>query len=592
MSLAIRGLTETPNSSLERVALRHGVPADDEYRRIDSLPRRKWTERQIQTAQRKLTALLRTKRGSRELWPDQAKALSEIQWYGGIVGGIRVSGGKTTIAFLAATLLPDCPRPLLIVPNKSIKSGKVATAYAEERKHWKVRRDYSWISYHDLQRKSNANYLNNLKPGLIIFDEAHHVGRYNSSRTKRVRRYLRDNPEVVCIVLTGSLIASRVVNDSLTLCDWARREHSPLPAPSAKKTQRYWKLALGVPQRTEPGVLRRWCRSGESTVAGVGRRYHETPGVVCSSGENVIGTSLSINTQLVRALPPSIEAAFTHVRANRNPDGSELLDSDGGNTWLLAQTLALGFYYVFDPKPPPDWLDAYRNWCAYCREHIEDESCECDTESQVTEHIVRDGDECWPYEEWLPHKGSFQLRRKPVWCDYSRVHAASRWMDVHKHGIVWTQFRAFGEALAVASKRPYYASGAKSDNTGEYITRHKAGTACIASIATCSEDLNLQRQFYENLFVSPPGTGAHMEQAIARSHRFGCAWDEVTVDMWIACAENRDNLKMARLREKQAAEMTGDESRKLIIGDWTQARLTNISGPQWTKKRIARELMQ
>lgn len=40
--------------------------------------------------------------------------------------------------------------------------------------------------------------------------------------------------------------------------------------------------------------------------------------------------------------------------------------------------------------------------------------------------------------------------------------------------------------------------------------------------------------------------------------------------------------------------MTGDKSRKLLIADWTEARITKAQtvGPQWVSKKIAKELMK
>lgn len=579
------GLLPTPNSNRERA---YGVPVDDEFKRIDALPRRRWTKHQKQRLQLKLTERLKAPHGARVLWEDQAVALQEIEWYGGIVGGVRVSGGKSTIGFLAASMLPDVPQPLLITPSKSIKTGKVQRAYDEERKHWRVRDDYAWYAYEHLQRDGGLDYLFNLKPGIVILDEAHWAGRYDTRRTSRIHKYKEAYPHVVIIVLSGSLIASRVVNDSLTLCHWARRQHSPLPLPTAKATQRFWKLALDIPQRTEPAALRRWCGPGESTVAGVGRRYYETPGVVCSAGKNVIGTTLNASTELVRLTEPSVLRAFDAIRNGNQPDGRRIFDADGKSTWLQAQTIALGFYYVYDPEPPTDWLDAKRNWTSYCREHIASTDCDCDTENRVKEHIRASGDECWPLEDWELVAHKYKLRRKAVWLSRSRVDATQRWMDRHKTGLVWCQFRAFGEALA---PKPYYGSQARCRGSGKYITDHVKGTAAAASIKVCSEDLNLQHQFTECLYVAPPATGAWIEQSCARFHRFGQPEPEVNMHFWIACAENRDNLAVAKAREKAAAAMTGDYSRKMLIADWTKEKLKDLEGPQWQTTKISKALM-
>lgn len=576
-----------PNTINERVALRHGVPRDSELRRILALPRRTWSEDQVRRVQSKLTARLKRKKGTQELWPEQAIALTEIEKLGGLAGGIKVSGGKTLISFLAPSVLPDLQRPLLICPSKSIKTGKVLAKYKEARKHWRIRKDITWLSYELLQRKAYANYLETYKPKVLILDEAHHAGRYRSSRTRRIDRYLAANPDVVCIVLTGSLIASRVINDSLTLCYWARRDESPLPLPTkqGRTSARYWRMALELPARCKPGALREMCKTDERTLAGVGRRYRQTPGIVCSSGKSNIGASMVCETQYVSIEDSKVAEAVRNVRQGRLPDGSELLDPDGSNTWSTVQTLALGFYYVADPTPPSPWLRAYRNWCSYCRDVVSDESNTYDTERQVIDSLVPG--ECWPWDEWDAVRDSYKLRRKAVWLSDERVLAAQAWMRAHKHGIVWTQFKAFGLRLA-----PYYGSHARDAATRKYITEHARGTACAASIKVCSEDLDLQYLFHENLFVAPPATGAWHEQANARTHRFGQPEGEVTALYWLACTENRNNLKVARAREAAAALLDGHMERKLLIAEWHEDKhRVDRSNPLWQGKTIAKQLM-
>lgn len=571
-----------PNTVREAILLRDGVPADAELQRISALPRRAWSQRELDRAVRAMTTELRTPRGTQALWPDQARALTELQQYGRLVGGIRVSGGKSLIAFLAPSLrrYKHCERPLLLCPSKSIRTGKIAQTYQEAAKHWRVRSDITWLSYELLQRAEYADYLTTYAPGMILMDEAHYAGRYDTSRTKRIERFRAAFPNAPVVPLSGSLIASRVVDDSLRLCEWALGKRSPLPLVAARQTQRYWKMALEEPVKIKPGALRSLCEPMETTLAGVGRRYYETPGVCVSSGENVIGTSLTCQIHEVQLTPRLVEA-FEHLREGRNPDGSELIDTDGHNTWLTAQTLALGFYYVADPAPPAEWLLAYRNWAACCREFIADPDNGCDTELQARNALASDP-ECWPLHEWLEVKDAFKRLRKAIWLCDSRVDAALDWQRQHKHGLVWTQFKAFGQRL-----RPYYGSHARDAETRRYITAHKVGSAACASIKVCSEDLNLQHQFYQNLFVAPPATGTWQEQAIARTHRYGQPHPEVTVDYWIACAENANAIKVARKRELAAAVMCGDKQRKLLVAEWLQSnKLKNKQQAQWKKHRL------
>ena len=575
-----------PNTIRERVALNAGVPRDKELTRILALPRRVWSEVRTRRVVTELTAKYKRKRGTQELWPEQAVALTEIERYGGIAGGIKVSGGKTLISFLAPSVLAHLDRPLLLCPSKSIKTGKVAAAYKAARRHWKVRKDITWLSYELLQRKEYADYLERTQPKILILDEAHWAGRWNSSRTKRISRYLKAHPDVVCIVLSGSLIASRVVNDSLRLCWWARRKRSPLPRPgkSGKSTARYWGMALELPARCKPGALRAFCNGDEKTLKGVGRRYRQTPGIVISSGKSNIGASLSLETEYVKITDQRVIDAVGNVRAGRMPDGTELLDPDGSNTWSTVQTLALGFYYVYDPPPPARWLRAYRNWCSYSREVIADEDNDLDTEAQV---IACVDDNCWPYLDWIAVRDDYKLTRKAIWLSDDRVTAAQAWMRSHKHGIVWTQFKAFGQRLS-----PYYGAQAMDRASGRYILQHERGHACCASIKVCGEDLDLQHIFYQNLYPTPPASGSWHDQTIARTHRYGQLEGEVSARYWLACTENRNALSVARAREEAAAEMDGHMQRKLLIGEWTEGRQPAQRGnPLWQGKKIARALM-
>lgn len=344
-------------------------------------------------------------------------------------------------------------------------------------------------------------------------------------------------------------------------------------------------MALEVPQRAKPGALRRLCKQGETTLAGVGRRYVETPGVVCSSGKNVVASSLICETRVVEVKSQAIIDAIGYVRTGRLPDGTELLDPDGSNTWKTAQTLLLGFYYVNDPEPPAEWLAAYRNWCSFVREYIADETNKCDTAKQVSNAVDSD-ESAWPWHEWKAVKHKYKLVRKAVWLSDERVQLAQQWMKQHKHGLVWVSFKAFGERLS-----PYYGSQARDRESGQYIVQHKKGTAAAASIKVCSEDLNLQHQFYQNYFPCPPATGAYHEQAIARTHRYGQPSPDVTVLYDVACTENVDALRVARQRERAAATLTQDFSRKMLIADWYETKTKHSDNPQWRGKKQRKAIM-
>jgi hypothetical protein len=95
--LAAQGKTvgEMRRAGLGAAVRKGGVTASPEWRRIDALPRRPIpSEAELAEIAAFVTAELKTPAGTMTLWPDQAFALLEIETERGLLGGLRVSGGK------------------------------------------------------------------------------------------------------------------------------------------------------------------------------------------------------------------------------------------------------------------------------------------------------------------------------------------------------------------------------------------------------------------------------------------------------------------------------------------------------------------
>jgi len=591
--LAKRGATRDSigrHSRVGKALRREGVPACAEWQRVDALPRRAWSEDpELDQVAAEMTAWLKTPTGTQSLWTIQAIALAEIMEQRGLVGGIRVSGGKTLIALLAPTVL-DLPRPLIFVPAKSIKSGKADKAYREARQHWRVRTDIQFVSYETLQQSEYADMLERYRPGVVIADEAHKWGRHDSGRTSRMQRFIdsEHGAGVPRINLSGTLLASHVVKDVARLCEWSLGAKSPLPR--TKKAQKDWADALEVRAdalgpRMKPGALARWCKDDEAeSLDGLrrayGRRYIQTPGVVVSSGD-ALGQSLVIDVKVNAEHDKAVEDVFEKLRGDppRAPDDWILVDAPV--IWSVAQQLELGFYYQPKPRPPAEWTLARQNWASYCRERIA-HGDEVDTELRVANECRAMGDDAphW-WTDWIAIRDTFRLEVEPVWLSDRRVDQAAEWLKKHG-GLCWSQFTAFSRRLSQKHRIPYFGAEA-CDEDGNSILEYPGGPA-IVSIAACSEDLNLQDRWHSNLVVAPPSTGQAWEQFLARTHRFGQQADEVTCEAWVGCLENRESLDRALEKERAVAQASHDDARKLLVADWIDdGKIPHVRSRRWSR---------
>jgi hypothetical protein len=97
--------------------------------RVAALPRRPVA------ADDELVALLSNHFGG-SLRPAQARALSELHDFGGLLAPMKVGSGKTLVTLLAPTLL-GAVRPLLIVPAK-LRDKTTAEAKAYRKRGWRI----------------------------------------------------------------------------------------------------------------------------------------------------------------------------------------------------------------------------------------------------------------------------------------------------------------------------------------------------------------------------------------------------------------------------------------------------------------------
>ena len=468
--------------------------------------------------------LLRVRQGAPRLFSVQAIALHTLSLASPRRGGvlpIPCGEGKTLISLLAGTVMGA--RKVLILLPASLKSQNL-----HDQKTWKsdyrVHPDIEVCSYERLSAPQGATYLEELGADLIIMDEAHCLADESSTRTRRLFDYFKAHPDTRAIVMSGTL-TSRSLNDYAHLCQLALREGSPIPISYAVRER--WSAVI------DPGTefteldwqQFRWMVTGNpipeerKKVAQLSfqKRFRSTPGVVVSTGEDKISSSLVYHRWHV-GTDVAIDRALRVLSEQWIlPNGDQLVDILEYDR--ARKQLHLGFYYVRewpDGERDEEWLGARRMWQASIR-HILAQSrpgldspfwVESAAESgKLSPRILR----FWA--DWVAVRERTPPKTVTHWISDERLRSMAEWTKAQKEPfILWYQNRAVGlrlQELGISLYEP----GGPPPNTPE---------TCALSIASFSEGIDgLQRLFADQMILQPPSSGRRWEQMVARTHRIG-----------------------------------------------------------------------
>lgn len=582
ISLAAKG-----NSRLGKMMRGKGVRASEEFRRIDSLPRRVWDPERALALAAEMTALLRTPTGTRSLKPTQAIALLELALYAGGLCPMRAGAGKSLVTYLAPYVM-GAERPVLLVPAKLREKTKQEMILWAQ--HFRVAYWMIVKSYEEISRVSHAKYLEDLRCDLLLCDEGHKLKNSRAAVTRRVRRHVEHSACRV-VVLSGT-VTKRKIEDYAHLAKWSLDEGSPIPRGFADTEE--WGNALDENPRslfrTQPGALTLWSKGRDdldSVRRGFQERVTQTPGVIATY-DTLTDCSLVISRLQTPECPQILEA-FTKLRdAWETPDGWRLVD--GLAIARAAKEMALGFYYRWEPRGPDAWMKARSEWGKFVRYVLANNRSGLDSALQVTQAYphLSVGKICEkieitsqdPLSAWRVQEPLFKPNSVPVWISDVPLLRCAKWLQESQPGIVWCEHVAFAEMLSEATGVPYAGQGGmtKDGRTIESL----AGQHVIASRASSGEGRNLQDGWARNLFTSPMAMGADWEQTLARTHRDGQREDEVTAEILVGCLENELSWAQALRDAKYIGDTSGQEQRlQYATILWDRPTLT---GPVWQKE--------
>lgn len=578
------------------------VPDTVEFRRIRDLPRRPLDSGEALAEA--LTEAFSTPWGQWKLRPIQALALHDIHQFGGLFGPIRVGGGKTLISYLAPAIL-DAKRPLLLVPAK-LKAktrrefrklahhfmGPHPDAYRVE-SYELLGRPQAGARFDKKGRITKQGLLERLRPDVIIMDETHKVKNTRAAVTRRLKRYLENNPGTPVIAMSGT-ITKRSLRDYAHIARWCMPRTCPVP--TTHKDLEAWSDCLDEKvnpfRRVKSGALvqlmnaeerdaMRWGEEEELRAVrqAFRRRMVETPGCVATQ-DGELGVSLSVYGLEPTKIDPEVERQFNTLRTVwETPDGHPI--ADGIAMWRHARELGLGFFYRWNPRPPDEWLDARSQWARFCREVLKYNRRGLDSESQVATAVDRGlYDDGGALHRWRAIKNTFVPNTEAVWFSSEALDTAQEWLR-HHSGIVWVEHTEFGRELAHRTGLPFYSRQGK-EPSGRMIEDHPPGKSLIASIQSNAEGRNLQA-WNANLVMSMPPNGAIAEQLWGRTHRDGQEADEVTFHIYTGCYEQVAALYQAQRDSLYTQDTTG-QAQKLCYADVEFPDLDGLPpGFRWNK---------
>lgn len=552
-------------NTLRRLATPKGSPAPvgtvvrtTEFRRIAALPRRVLDLSQVED----VTPLLRKPGGTMTLFPVQSAALIEMAIMDGLVGPIAVGHGKELICLLAPVAMDSTKCVLLIPSSLRDQVMRDMRRYGE---HFVIPVErITIVTYHALQQAKNTDLLERLKPDLIVANECHHVGN-PSARTKRLKRYLKAHPECRYVPVSGTM-ASRKFAPQAFHSEHALHKNSPCPGNWQEIQD--WAGALDVKPEyvMKPGALTDFCRSGESTRDGYGRRFTETPGVVIVQNAEL---KVALNIRRIGCkIPLAVKTELDKVRKDWQIGDDAL--ADAARRAEVLREVACGFYYKWRwPGGEPDWewLSARSAWKGALRDKLARAREGMDSELLLYRAAERWWNakakginpvglvwECPEWIDWHAVEDRPEPPKETIWLDdylcRDALERAESYLKKGRRPIIWTEHVATLQKLGELSGIRTYGPGTDAGIATEKIL--------IASRRSQGTGKNLQDRYDTSIFFLFPG-GQDAEQTIGRTHREpGQEADEVWVDWYGHTSE----LEMLMDKAKREAEYDQSMSKK------------------------------
>lgn len=499
----------------------------------------------------------------------QAEAIHEFATNQGLFAQLEVGGGKTLICLRCVGIAVErgVERICLFVPSQvyaqlvhhdigwarqRIRLGcsfyLMGGKSLEQRRQLAGARRGCWIiPYSLLSARDSSDILEGIKPELMIFDEAHHLKRRTSARTKRVLTFWKAN-RPRCVFTSGTMTA-KSLKDYAHLLTMSLGSGAPVPVEAEVVLE--WAATLDSEQNQDPNSG--WSKGERKTSAGALRplinwsnanfpatqlshdvpgfrrafqnRLVTTPGVVCAPADQ-LGVSLIIQNRRAPQMAHEGGARLQELSDRLvtewvTPGGDEL--EHAMLVWGWRNQLSSGIYYdqvwpdagevaekrrisvdeaaalversVVHHKAKNDYHKVLRHWFTHTPHRIG-----LDTPMLVGKHLSVHGSEglgslgpdlyhAWTHAKELDFEGRLERLSVPVRvCPY-KIHEAIAWAkDGRKTGVVWFYHNELGqwahELFQAAGIECIYCPAGKTHD--EFLTGDGAAERCKDKIILAS----------------------------------------------------------------------------------------------------------
>jgi len=465
--------------------------------------------------------------GGASLRPEQALALSVIEKRRGGFFMYGVGFGKTLIALLAGTAAGS-RSPVVLVPPALVK--QMEQEAVKWSRFFKFRTP-AVVSYGLLSTRRGL--LEELKPDLIIADEAHNLKDKKSVKTRRFLRYFNRNPRCGFVALSGTM-TSKSLLDYAHLLELSLRERAPIPFNRYELER--WAACVdpdGEPNQSDLNRLSylvQWAHpskltpTNKETIRSAYRtRLTTTPGVLATVRSSC-DASLIMQHHKPRHTQAIKDALKTLREKWEKPDGEPIADASQASATF--KNLCTGFYYRWDwgeNGPDLEWLEAKRHLNRLI--------------GKVLRYSPREGrDSPALVTDWSRNGGGTQELREAVrlWDEVGKRPGP-------KNVAVWLCQEKLKYALQYAynSSDPvllWYSSNALGSSLARLGVDVRgagslppSGGLAACSIAVHGAGRNLQ-MYRKCLVIEPPASGSIWEQLLGRTHRSGQQADAVQWD--------------------------------------------------------------
>lgn len=529
-----------------------------EFKRIQKIPVYQRSPKHWQDLAIALTEHVKTPNGSMVLRPVQGQMCSEAYDNRSLFAMSPVGSGKTIPSLLIPALLQS-QRPLLMV--KAGLRAQTFQAMQDYGKHFRIHDSIKVLSYEMLSQPHAQEILTEIRPDCIVCDEVQLLKNFGAARTRRFLRFMQVQDKVPPFVALSGTMTKRSLRDFwMFMCLVFPEDGSPLPYKQGVMEE--WALAVDAKvdplQRIAPGCLLEFAKQFgvgerpdniEKAREGLYRRMVSTCGVVAMK-ESSCRQPLTLQVRPLQTPQPITEAIQRVQDTALAPNGDEC-DSQL-EIWRYCRELACGFFGVWSPPAPEDWLEARKAWHRFVRDILAVEDPRLDSPFLIAKHY-----EDHPlHVAWSEIRPTFEPNTVPVWVDDFLVDDAANWLADHQ-GIVWTEHVTVGERIAEKAGVRYYGGGPRSARD----ILHVKGP-CVASIQAHGAGRNLQH-YNRALITSFPTCGATVEQLLGRLHRQGQN-RPVTFDIYLHSGVLWAGLMQAIEDAQYTKQITGIDQKLLL----------------------------